>query len=1449
MKEVWTGISGTSTDNIDLNATPSLTTTQENLDGPVNIADNYGVRLRGYITAPVTGEYTFWLASNDNGKLWLSTDEDPANKGEPIASVSDWTDHLQWNKFESQQSDPVSLTAGTRYYIEILHKEGTSGDNCTVGWAKPGQSTSAPSEVVPTSVLSPFVPAIIPAAPTNLAAIPASAQRIDLSWTDAASNELGYIVDMAEGSGEFSQVILLGANQTSWQATGLSPETEYRFRVYAYNLTGNSSYSPVATATTHALAVGSVTQEVWEGITGWGTEDIPINDPPASVNELTSLESYFQSKDYYGQRIRGYIIPPVTGNYTFFIASDDCSKLWLSTNDQAAARQLIASVSGYTNSREWYKFPSQTSSPVALTAGVRYYVEILHKEGGAGDNCAVAWLKPGESGPPNVITAEYLSPFMLPVPPSAAPSGLAATPISATPIDLSWTDNTSNEDRFIIERALAGSGSFVQVGTSAENSTIFHDAGLQANTQYDYRIKAENDYGNSDYSNIATAITLDNTSEAPPSTELFAFAVYSSEITNLRDRCVFDGGGAVGSNTEVEVAAEATVNGNVLSGGTVALRSQATINGDVMAAEGVTIDAGAVVNGTVNENATVATVDIPEKEDIPTGTEDVDVALDEVRPMLAPGYYKEFIVRARGKITLGAGRYTFEKFFLEPDAIIELDIETSDMVEIDVVGDVEFSDHSKMVFKEDGYVPFVRLYTNDANMVRIGCQVELNGVLTAPHGDIHMYSGAQCNGALYGKTITVEPDAVILSGMVNPENDNDGDGLPNYLEVVLGTDMDDSLSYVPIAIPSRSWLNNDIQDECVTYDYSRYFPEYPADKKKKACYPQGSLCNPHLPLIFTVENDPSNSGTFSKPGYRRLGRFISQLPVNCITTGNSAIVTFPRPPSFKPGIEIKVVQDTGSGGEWDPVVQPSPLPPDDGEEGVPVEPPGIPVEIHPSPPGGGGGGSFTTVQQEKLTTTTLYFDNAIVYTEKQELSLDYNLTISDYLWLNVKMLKMRVYYTLVGGGSQPPVDIELFSEDIEGVPVYSVTGRIPFNAPVVINACELLSVGFDDAETSISTQSFNGNFVLNYGMVGMLKMNTTTRHIFYMPVGYDHIAWYFSNAVEFESAGFGDGRIINGSDGSPFEYEYYLKDHLGSTRMVLNEAGDPVEATMYQPYGTMVGIPTTETSALNVREKFTTKEFDEEGGTGGGDGLHLFYFGARYYDPEIGTWTSVDPMRQYLNSYLYCSNNPVLIVDSDGNWSFKHFFSTFAAEFIRPFVEMGRAISEHNGRKFWENAFFGLSITGAMLNMTEASGAATYSILPDVENYAYGPKGKHTHFGHFLQKLIDDDAAQWSAHGGGSQAEYEDYIKTEQQNAKENNPFKRWKAKGRIAHTAQDRKHHSNSSRIKGPWNMILSPDAFQNFEDVWMPITPDIPFMNELRIWEGASDYYDAMYGKDLGL
>ncbi|MBN1600170.1 MAG: ParB N-terminal domain-containing protein, partial [Chitinispirillaceae bacterium] len=112
---------------------------------------------------------------------------------------------------------------------------------------------------------------------------------------------------------------------------------------------------------------------------------------------------------------------------------------------------------------------------------------------------------------------------------------------------------------------------------------------------------------------------------------------------------------------------------------------------------------------------------------------------------------------------------------------------------------------------------------------------------------------------------------------------------------------------------------------------------------------------------------------------------------------------------------------------------------------------------------------------------------------------------------------------------------------------------------------------------------------------------------------------------------------------------YGPEDHLGSTRMVLDEDGTVKEALMYQPYGAVSdvqGISGSRTDPL--RQKFTTKEFDEEGDENGAPGIQAYHFGFRVYDPDVGVWMSTDPADQYWNTYSYCGADPVNFTDPDG---------------------------------------------------------------------------------------------------------------------------------------------------------------------------------------------------------
>jgi hypothetical protein len=142
-----------------------------------------------------------------------------------------------------------------------------------------------------------------------------------------------------------------------------------------------------------------VLREVYLDIPGSVLSDLTNNaafpDRPSFEEVLTeAFEAPTDLLDNYGQRLQALVIPPSTGTYTFWIASDDASALYLSTDDNPLNKRSIASVSQWTNPRQWTRYPSQKSAGIALEAGRTYYLEALMKEGGGGDNLAVRWQLP-----------------------------------------------------------------------------------------------------------------------------------------------------------------------------------------------------------------------------------------------------------------------------------------------------------------------------------------------------------------------------------------------------------------------------------------------------------------------------------------------------------------------------------------------------------------------------------------------------------------------------------------------------------------------------------------------------------------------------------------------------------------------------------------------------------------------------------------------------------------------------------------------------------------------------------------------------------------------------------------------------------------------------------------------------------------------------------------------
>ncbi|MEI6809145.1 MAG: PA14 domain-containing protein [bacterium] len=137
--------------------------------------------------------------------------------------------------------------------------------------------------------------------------------------------------------------------------------------------------------------------------------ELPVDRSPTAVTSLKSLEAPKDEGDTYFARVRGYVYPPVSGEYVFGVASDDQADLFLSESDSIEDKKLIAYNREFTDPGKYDTYPTQKSPPIRLEAGKKYYIEAVHKELTGGDHLSVAWKGPGVAG--SVVPGVNLSPY------------------------------------------------------------------------------------------------------------------------------------------------------------------------------------------------------------------------------------------------------------------------------------------------------------------------------------------------------------------------------------------------------------------------------------------------------------------------------------------------------------------------------------------------------------------------------------------------------------------------------------------------------------------------------------------------------------------------------------------------------------------------------------------------------------------------------------------------------------------------------------------------------------------------------------------------------------------------------------------------------------------------------------------------------------------------------
>ncbi len=405
-----------------------------------------------------------------------------------------------------------------------------------------------------------------PSAPTGLTATAAGSGGINLSWTASTDNVgvTGYRVERCQGAGcsSFAQVGTPGG--TTFADSGLLANTSYSYRVRATDAAGNlSGYSNTASATT-TTSVGtiafiqsgsavppspqssvSVTYTSAQTAGNLNVVAVGWNDSTAAVKSVTdsmgnvytravgptAVSGQLSQSIYYAKNIVAAAVNANVVTVQFDVPAQyvDVRILEYGGIDAVSPVDVTAAASGSSATSSTSAVLTTNANDLLFAANM---VTTFTSAPGAGFTSRVVTTPNGDIAEDRIVTAvgsygasatlSYAGAWVMQmvafkaasgVPDTTAPtapSGLVATAISGSGIDLSWTASTDNVGvtGYRVERCQGpGCSSFAEMATPS--GTTFADSGLIANTSYSYRVLATDAAGNlSAFSNVASATTL-----------------------------------------------------------------------------------------------------------------------------------------------------------------------------------------------------------------------------------------------------------------------------------------------------------------------------------------------------------------------------------------------------------------------------------------------------------------------------------------------------------------------------------------------------------------------------------------------------------------------------------------------------------------------------------------------------------------------------------------------------------------------------------------------------------------------------------------------------------------------------------------------------------------------------------------------------------------------------
>jgi hypothetical protein len=231
--ERWDGFTDVElmlTESSPADYTEILTSTEWGVGDDPDV-DNYCARITAWIIPPVTGDYIFWLVTDDAGRLWLSSDHEPAN-AQLIAEETSYAGEDQWGDVgDEAQSEPIRLEGGKAYWLRGGQQEGAGGDHIRIAWGC-SQAGIAEHTIITGPYITDTEPLYVNAVNPPDGAVNVMIEDVLLCWMcPSLPPDMTYSVYLGPDSPEEIPLLASGLTGTVINAGTLEIDTTYLWRV------------------------------------------------------------------------------------------------------------------------------------------------------------------------------------------------------------------------------------------------------------------------------------------------------------------------------------------------------------------------------------------------------------------------------------------------------------------------------------------------------------------------------------------------------------------------------------------------------------------------------------------------------------------------------------------------------------------------------------------------------------------------------------------------------------------------------------------------------------------------------------------------------------------------------------------------------------------------------------------------------------------------------------------------------------------------------------------------------------------------------------------------------------------------------------------------------------------------------------------------------------------